>query len=122
MTTFQFEIDQDHNIILVDALFDGYSIRLLLDTGASNTVLDLTTLIINGYVFSDSISTIQLETAKGITEAKVFRIKELNSLSIQKINFEITAYDFLANGIISEFDGVLGLDFFQYKKDRKSVV
>jgi len=32
------------------------------------------------------------------------------------MNFEISAYDFLGNGILAEFDGVLGLDFFAHKK------
>lgn len=116
MKTFYFEIDEDHNVILVAALFDGYSVRLLLDTGASNTVIDLTTVILNGYEHNDNVGKVQIETAKGLIEARVFKIKELSSLSIRKTNLEIIAYDFIGNGIVSEFDGVLGLDFFKGRK------
>jgi hypothetical protein len=113
---FKFEIDEYHNIILVDAIFDGYSLRLLLDTGASNTVIDLSTMIVNGYNTTDSIKDVEIETAKGVTSAKVYKIKELKSLNIIRSDYEVTAYDFISNGIIAEFDGVLGLDFFYGKK------
>lgn len=32
---------------------------------------------------------------------------------MKKEHFEICAYDFFRHGLVSEFDGVLGLDFFQ---------
>lgn len=45
-----------------------------------------------------------------------FTTKSLESLGIKKNNFEICSYDFLGNGILSEYDGVLGIDFFQNNK------
>ncbi len=116
MRKFKFSIDEDHNVILVDAKLNGFSVRLLLDTGASNTVIDLTTLISTGFHFKDSIDKIKIETAKGIVEADVFNVKQLESLGITQQKYAVTAYDFIGNGIISEFDGVLGLDFFENNK------
>jgi predicted aspartyl protease len=49
MRKFKFSIDEDHNVILVDAKLNGFSTRLLLDTGASNTVIDYITF--NGLSF-----------------------------------------------------------------------
>lgn len=116
MMKFKFSIDEDHNVILVDAKLNGFSTRLLLDTGASNTVIDLTTLLSTGFHFKDSIDKIKIETAKGIVEAEVFVVKQLESLGITQQKYPVTAYDFIGNGIISEFDGVLGLDFFENNK------
>ena len=116
MRKFKFSIDEDHNVILVDAKLNGFSVRLLLDTGASNTVIDLTTLISTGFHFKDSIDKIKIETAKGIVEADVFNVKQLESFGIIQQKYAVTAYDFIGNGIISEFDGVLGLDFFENNK------
>jgi hypothetical protein len=113
---FKFSIDENHNVILVDAKLNGFSTRLLLDTGASNTVIDLTTLLSTGFHFKDSIDKIKIETAKGIVEAEVFVVKQLESLGITQQKYAVTAYDFIGNGIISEFDGVLGLDFFENNK------
>lgn len=116
MRKFKFSIDEDHNVILVDAKLNGFSTRLLLDTGASNTVIDLSTLLSTGFHFKDSIDKIKIETAKGIVEAEVFVVKQLESLGITQHKYAVTAYDFIGNGIISEFDGVLGLDFFENNK------
>lgn len=116
MRKFKFSIDEDHNVILVDAKLNGFSTRLLLDTGASNTVIDLSTLLSTGFHFKDSIDKIKIETAKGIVEAEVFVVKQLESLGITQQKYAVTAYDFIGNGIISEFDGVLGLDFFENNK------
>lgn len=116
MRKFKFSIDENHNIILVDAKLNGFSTRLLLDTGASNTVIDLTTLLTTGFHFKDSIDKIKIETAKGIVEAEIFVVKQLESLGITQQKYTVTAYDFIGNGIISEFDGVLGLDFFENNK------
>ena len=35
---------------------------------------------------------------------------------ITRSNIEVCSYDFLANQVLSEFDGVLGLDFFETEK------
>ena len=46
----------------------------------------------------------------------VFNIKEVNCFGITKYDFEVSAYNFLVFGIFSDFDGVIGLDFFRTNK------
>jgi hypothetical protein len=112
MMKFPFSLDESYNTIVVDVLLDGFDLRLMVDTGASHTVIDLTTLLINGYSFSQRRKEVKVETAKGIASAHVFEVKSLEGLGIKHNNFEVCSYDFLGNGILSEYDGVLGIDFF----------
>jgi hypothetical protein len=116
MRTYTFELDESYNVIIINAFLDGCKIRLMVDTGASNTVIDLTTLLVNDYEFSQRKGEVKVETAKGVAHAYIFTTKSLEGLGIKKKNFEICSYDFLGNGILSEYDGVLGIDFFQNNK------
>jgi Aspartyl protease len=111
-----FEISEETNLIIVFAQVDGYEVRLALDTGASDTVIDLTALMIAGYRKNDSVSQVELETAKGIIVADVFEVNEIDALNISHKTFKICSYDFLANNILTDIDGVLGLDFFMGRK------
>jgi hypothetical protein len=113
MTRFPFVLNESNNVILVDVNFGKSTYRFLLDTGASNTIIDFNALLIGGYNFKDVLRQVEVETANGIIEAHIFNIKSISALNIQKKDFEIASYDFLASGILSEFDGVLGLDFFE---------
>jgi hypothetical protein len=59
---------------------------------------------------------VKVETAKGVANVYIFKTKSLEGLGIKKKNFEICSYDFLGNGVLSEYDGVLGIDFFKDNK------
>lgn len=54
-----------------------------------------------------------LETANGIIESKNFILSRFESIGDKRISFPVLSYDFLSKGIISPYDGVLGLDFFR---------
>ncbi len=113
MKKFAFEIeDEDSLIVTVDCRLHGDAYTLALDTGASNTVLDLAALIILGYELKDAIRTVEFETAKGELLAYVFKVKEITALGITRRNVEICSYDFFNNNVFSDMHGVLGLDFF----------
>lgn len=101
------------SLIIVNSELDGHEISLGLDTGASHTVIDLTPLLIAGYDISQSKSVVQLETASGVIDAYIFRVRELTAIGIKKRDFEICVYDFLTYHLITDFDGLLGLDFFE---------
>ncbi len=117
MREFSFEIeDKDSLIITVDCSIHGDDYTLALDTGASNTVIDLASLIILGYELKDSVKTIEFETAKGSLTAYVFIVKEVTALGITHYNMEVCSYDFLNNHIFSDIHGVLGLDFLRDTK------
>ncbi len=108
-----FSLETEESLILVPTLVEDEEVSLVLDTGASHTIIDLTKLLIIGYRLDDSLGVVQFETAKGVVDAYVFKIDYLRALGHEKRNITICSYDFLGNNILSEIDGVLGLDFFQ---------
>ena len=114
MKKFRFEIEDEESLIVtVDCKVHGDDCVLALDTGASNTVIDLAALIILGYELKDNIGTVELETAKGVLTAYVFVVREVTALGITRYNMPICSYDFFNNNIFSDMHGVLGLDFFR---------
>ncbi len=108
-----FSLETEDSLILVPTFVEDEEVSLVLDTGASHTIIDLTKLLIIGYRLSDSLGIVQFETAKGVVDAHVFNIKYLKALGHTKRDLKICSYDFLGNNILSEIDGVLGLDFFK---------
>lgn len=115
MSKHTFHLKDPDSLILVDCIVQKDRYTLALDTGASHTVLDLTPLLIIGYELKNALRTVEFETGKGIVEAYVFCVPQVSALGVTRKNFEICAYDFLANNILSDMDGVLGLDFFRNK-------
>ena len=101
------------SLILIKCRLPNHEVSLALDTGASYTTIDLTALMIAGYDVSSSIRTINIETASGIIEAYVFIVSEFTAFGITRKNIEICAYDFFAYHVLTEFDGVLGIDFIE---------
>lgn len=115
MNVFKFHLETEDSLIVVGCQINADHFALALDTGASHTVIDLTALLIAGYELNDSVETLQLETANGIIEASVFYVNQFSALGIVKENFPLCAYDFMRSNILTDFDGVLGLDFFKNK-------
>lgn len=46
----------------------------------------------------------------------MYDIEKLECLGIVKTNFEVQVYEFLAYGISSDYDGVIGLNFLKEHK------
>jgi predicted aspartyl protease len=86
---------------------------MILDTGASHTTIDFTALYMAGHEFGQAIKTTQIETANGIIDANIFEIESLRALGYTVQQIPVQVYDFLAHGILSDYDGMLGLDFFE---------
>ena len=116
MRTYPFYISDSENLVIVEARANNYKVRLALDTGASNTVIDLTPLLLAGCEMNQIIRNELYETAKGNLEAHVFKLDKLSALGEVCYDFEVSSYDFLGNGVLADIEGVLGLDFFQNKK------
>ena len=116
MRTHSFQRKSVDSLIVVPCYVGFDKLALALDTGASHTTIDLTPLLIAGYEMKDAIRTEQIETASGVIEAHVFMVKEFSSLDIKRQNIEFCAYDFFSYQLITDFDGVLGLDFFENVK------
>lgn len=62
---------------------------------------------------SDATRTVEIETASGVITGYVFMLKKLKAINTELSNIEICAYDFFAHQLLTDFDGVLGLDFFK---------
>ena len=115
--TYRFKREPDSGLILVNVEVDGkYEPRMILDTGASNTTIDSNALYLIGYDLKDSVGTVAIETANGIIESNVFELSTFDSLGLTKASFPIQVYDFLAHGVFSDYDGLLGLDFLEGTK------
>jgi len=112
--TYHFEKDPDSGIILVSVQVEGkHTLRMVLDTGASRTTFDATALHMTDYIISNSLEMSEVETANGIVEVGVFEVGSLTALGHTVQHIPVQVYDFLAHGILSDYDGLLGLDFFE---------
>ena len=65
------------------------------------------------YELKDAIGTQQIETASGVIDAYIFKVKSFTALGTTKKDFTVCAYDFFAYHYLTDFDGVIGLDFFE---------
>ena len=80
-----------------------------------HTTVDSNALYLSGYELKDAIEKVEIETANGIVESELYEIGRVHSLGIIREDLKIQVYDFLAHGIFSNYDGLLGLDFFEGK-------
>ncbi|HRI60958.1 MAG TPA: retropepsin-like aspartic protease [Saprospiraceae bacterium] len=108
-----FKLPFEDSLIELKGKLNGQNLSLVLDTGASNTTIDLSWMYIAGFDVSDAIGKVDLETGKGPVEAYIFKVHSLNFLGIVQSDFQVCAYDFLSQNVLSAIDGVLGLDFFK---------
>ena len=114
---YKFKREPESGLILVNIEIDQkYELKMILDTGATNTTIDSNALYLLGHNLKDSIGTVEIETANGIIETEVFEIDSFSSLGIDKVKFEIQVYDFISHGIFSDYNGLLGLDFLEGTK------
>ncbi len=117
MNIFNFDLPTDEDVIIVNASIEGkYKFRLALDTAATHTTIDGNILYLSGYELKDSKGEQEIETSNGIIVVETYEVEQLESLGIIKNNFEVQVYDFLAHGITSDYDGVIGLNFFKEHK------
>ena len=65
------------------------------------------------YPIGDIIETGQVETANGIVEVDIIQTKAISAFGHTVRDMKVQMYDFLKRGVISDYDGVLGLDFFK---------
>ncbi len=115
--TYKFRRESESGLILVNIeIDDKYELKMILDTGATNTTIDSNALYLLGYDLKDNIGTVEIETTNGIIETEIFEINTFSSLGLTKTNFQIQVYDFLAHGIFSDYNGLLGLDFLEGTK------
>lgn len=113
MSVYKFELPDEDSLIILKGKIANDNLSLALDTGASHTVIDLSTLLLAGYNLQDSIGTISLETANGAVNAFVFKLNSITVLGKTIVDMEVCSYDFFLSNVLLDIHGVLGLDFFQ---------
>ncbi len=113
MKKYAFSLETDEEVIIVNSLIDNYPIRLAVDTAATHTVIDWNMLMMIGYSPQNGGDWVQLETSNGVIEAQIFPINLFETLDDKLQNFNVLTYDFISKGILSPYDGILGLDFFR---------
>ena len=115
--TYKFKREPESGLILVNVEVDSkYELKMIFDTGATNTTIDSNALYLLGHDLKDSIGTVEIETANGVIQTEIFEINRFTSLGLTKERFQIQVYDFLAHGIFSDYNGLLGLDFLEGTK------
>ena len=114
--TFNVPIDEKDLIIVNAIIAHKFELRLALDTAATHTTIDSNVLYFSGYELRNSKGEKEVETANGIIVVELYDIVELESLGIRRTNFEVQVYDFLAHNIVSDYDGVIGLNFLKNHK------
>jgi hypothetical protein len=117
MKNFTFEVPADDDVIIINAsIAEKYKFRLALDTAATHTTIDSNVLYFSGYELKNSKGEKEVETSNGIIVVELYEIEHFECLGIIKTNLEVQVYDFLAHGITSDYDGVIGLDFLREHK------
>ena len=91
------------------------TLPFLLDTGSSDTYLDKNILHIEQISLKEAIGQVEVETANGRMFADVFKIDSIDVFGTQFKNHPIQIIDFIANGILSNYSGVLGMDILRQK-------
>jgi predicted aspartyl protease len=113
MSVYKFELPDEDSLIILKGKIANDNLSLALDTGASHTVIDLSTLLLAGYNLQDSVGTVSLETANGAVNAFVFKLNSITVLGKTIVDMEVCSYDFFLSNVLLDIHGVLGLDFFQ---------
>ncbi len=83
---------------------------------ATYTTIDSNVLYFSGYELKNSKGEKEIETSNGIIVVETYNIDHLECLGITKTDFEVQVYDFLAHGITSDYDGIIGLNFLKEHK------
>ena len=114
---YKFEKDPVNGLILVYiVLGDMYEFKMMLDTGASSTTFDSNPLYMADYPIGKIIETDTVETASGFMQVDIIQTKAISAFGHTVHDMKVQMYDFLKYGIMADYDGLLGLDFFEGTK------
>ena len=85
-------------------------LRLLLDTGATGTMIGLSALLALGFDPDRDGRPVRIITASAVEQATKVTLTRLFALGQNRIGFPVVAHTLPAGATV---DGLLGLDFFQ---------
>ena len=114
---YKFKRDPISGLILITVrLNNKHKMKMALDTGASTTTFDTNALHMANFCIGDKIETGLVETANGIVEVDIIKTNVISAFGHSVRGLEVQIYDFLKHGILSDYEGVLGIDFFENTK------
>ena len=87
--------------------------RLALDTGATQTIIDDKLLRLAGYSPELSTEKVEIRTASGLEQAAEITLDKIEALEQERTNFVVLSHA-LPEG--ARIDGLLGLDFVRDRK------
>lgn len=100
-----------NNLLVIASVGKGQGkiarLRMLVDTGASFTMIPPETLVKLGYLIHKPLRKERLISANGIVVAPIIKVAWFNCLGQVAKNFEVAAHSIGS----SRFDGILGMDF-----------
>jgi predicted aspartyl protease len=103
-----------HGPVLVDAEVTGPSrsitLRLILDTGATTTLVKETVLFALGYDLASVTDRVQMTTGSLVTSVPRVVLTRLSALGQHRFGFPVLAYALPTSVSVS---GLLGLDFLR---------
>ena len=112
--TYKFKKDPISGMILVYILMDeNHEFKMMLDTGASNTTFDTNALLMAEYPIENVVEVGMAETAGGIIEVDIIKSGTISAFGHTVRGMKVQVYDYLKHAILSDYDGLLGLDFFE---------
>ena len=115
--THPFVKDPKSGVIFVTISVDEvHDFKMMLDTGASHTTFDINALLVAEYPIGNIVEKDIVETASGMMEVDVIETKSISAFGHTVYGMKVLMYDFYKHGILSDYDGLLGLDFFKNTK------
>ena len=108
-------LDDSPLIVVHVNINEETTLRFLLDTCASDTYLDKNILYIEQISLKEAIEQVEVETANGWMLADVFLIDSIEAFGLKLKNHPVQVIDFIANGIMSNYSGILGMDFLKQR-------
>lgn len=112
MTTLRF--NPQEGLILIPSEIAGPSgkaiLRLALDTGATNTVIDASLLVAVGYDLALASERVEMTTGSGIEYVPRIILAHVTAMGYVHSNYPVLAHTLPPSAGV---DGLLGLDFLQ---------
>ena len=88
-------------------------VRLILDTGASRTLVNREVIERLGYSLSTGLPTARVATGSRIENMPIITVSRISALGLERGNLEVLCHNLPAG---TSIDGLLGLNFFREKK------
>ena len=113
-----FPFDPTQDLIVVPAAVmnpdgDVFVLNLAVDTGATNTVINVGVLIAMGYDPFLSSDHFRILTGSGVESVTSVKLRNISTLGKSRNDFPAISHSLPLHAGVDGMDGVLGLDFFR---------